>query len=342
VAEPVKGKPPAVAPGGTYGAGGSKNKSRGGSGSGSGSGSGGSPSGARDVGLASGSERLPAHLRVRPQPTGTLHPYSLLVLGSLGVPGAPGGDAAGRFFQFDAVDLSGVVGEWDMRVPDDAPVHVKGGKGATFRARNQRTGKEGGIVVWAGWAPPKQVSGASTPGDSLGCWNPAEYNAADDWAPGDVLDLLDWTEFVDTGKEVGGLAPPAALPVRTHTLTTGTGWNLPGSEVAFGRCGLVGDWWKALGVEVEFEGDCLLTGVRTDSMQLPYAVDVLVGNAWTAHGSGLLGDTDLTPVECARARVTWEGTDLHKSGGLSTARSGGGFHCEFTGIVLEGGPSKKK
>ena len=320
---------PAVSPGGTFG----------------GSAGGSTPAGSSAkaavpaTSSASGSSRPPVHARTRPTPSGTVHAYSLVVLGALGVPGAPGGDAPGRFFQFDAVDLVGVVGEWDMRVPNDAPVHVKGGKGGTFRVRNQRTGKVAGVVVWAGWTPGKGAP-AEAPGDSLGCWNPAEYNQTGDWAPGDVLDFLDWTEFVDKGREAGGLARPAKLPVRSHTLKTGTGWNIPGSEVAFGHCGIVGDWWKALEVEFEFEGDCLLTGVRTDSMELPYSVEVEVDGAWALHGSDLLGDIDLTPVNCTRARVRWESTDMHKSSGLSSMRSGGGFHCEFTGIVLSDGPSK--
>ena len=48
-------------------------------------------------------------------------------------------------------------------------------------------------------------------------------------------------------------APPAlgrALRCAERTAITETGWNRPGSDVRFGRCGLVGAWWKAL--EIEF------------------------------------------------------------------------------------------
>ena len=52
------------------------------------------------------------------------------------------------------------------------------------------------------------------------------------------------------------------------TKTAGTGWNLAGDEIAFGRCGLVGDRWRELSVTFEFdspggvavsaEGDCVI------------------------------------------------------------------------------------
>ena len=60
------------------------------------------------------------------------------------------------------------------------------------------------------------------------------------------------------------------------TKHTGTGWNLEGSEIAFGRCGIVGDWWKELVVEFDFgEEEVTVTGVRTDSGEdLPVKVEV--------------------------------------------------------------------
>ena len=37
-------------------------------------------------------------------------------------------------------------------------------------------------------------------------------------------------------------------------------------------------------------------------------------------------------AETRAVRVRWEDTDLHKCGGLSTARSGGGLHAELVGL----------
>jgi hypothetical protein len=51
--------------------------------------------------------------------------------------------------------------------------------------------------------------------------------------------------------EVAEITMRVLKPTRV-TKHTGTGWNLEGSEIAFGRCGIVGDWWKELVVEFDF------------------------------------------------------------------------------------------
>ena len=65
----------------------------------------------------------------------------------------------------------------------DAGTHVKGGGGAVLRARNERTGKEGGAMLFG--------AGGGPGGVGVGCWNPSEFAAPGDFEVGDVLVLLD-------------------------------------------------------------------------------------------------------------------------------------------------------
>ena len=128
-------------------------------------------------------------------------------------------------------------------------------------------------------------AGGGANGVGVGCWNPAEYSEPGSFRRGDVLVLVHF---------VGNDVPAPTLPVEFAentlrppvlsrvlapsriTKSTGTGWNLEGSEIAFGRCGIVGDWWKELVVEFDFgEEEVTVTGVRTDSGEdLPVKVEV--------------------------------------------------------------------
>ena len=232
----------------------------------------------------------------------------------------------GRFLQFSKADVERVVGlHWagqNERVAglsEAVGVHVKGGQGAVLRARNQRTGKTGGVILWG-------VQRGDV-GDACGCWNPAEFAAADDWRRGDVLDFLDFEH-----ARVGDAAP---LPVTRWSTNTLTGWNLPGEHAQFGFCGLVGHFWKRLEVEMELECECILTGVQTDSPDaLAFSVSVLRDGGWILAAHGLTGAADVSASKARRVRVTWEDTDLHKIGGLSTARSGGGLHVRLFGLAM--------
>ena len=126
-------------------------------------------------------------------------------------------------------------------------------------------------------------AGGGYNGVGVGCWNPAEYSEPGSFRRGDVLVLV---HFV--GNNVPALTLPAGIPLEVAEITmrvltptrvtkhTGTGWNLEGSEIAFGRCGIVGDWWKELVVEFDFgEEDVTVTGVRTDSGEdLPVKVEL--------------------------------------------------------------------
>ena len=95
-----------------------------------------------------------------------------------------------------------------------------------------------------------------------------------------------------------------------------------------------------------------MTGVRTDSGEdLPVKVEVcLLGmdSEWwdevnlglpernydPALSSGITTGQRTVPVfnNVRKVRCTWAETDLHKTHGLSTARGGGGIHCEVIGI----------
>ena len=70
----------------------------------------------------------------------------------------------------------------------DAGTHVKGGGGAVLRARNERTGKENSVMLFAAGGG----NGAGTRFLGVGCWNPSDYAAPGDFAEGDVLVLLDF------------------------------------------------------------------------------------------------------------------------------------------------------
>ena len=203
-------------------------------------------------------------------------------------------------------------------------------------------------------------AGGGANGVGVGCWNPAEYSEPGSFRRGDVLVLV---HFV--GNNVPALTLPAGIPLEVAEITmrvltptrvtkhTGTGWNLEGSEIAFGRCGIVGDYWKELVVEFDFgERAVTVTGVRTDSGEdLPVKVEVcLLGmdSEWwdevnlglpernydPALSSGITTGQRTVPVfnNVRKVRCSWAETDLHKTHGLSTARGGGGIHCEVIGI----------
>jgi len=56
---------------------------------------------------------------------------------------------------------------------------------------------------------------------------------------------------------------------------------------------------------------------------------------WRTVATGLHGVTVLKEMPHATAyRLRWASTDLHQTGGLSTARSGGGLHAEVLGFRI--------
>ena len=204
-------------------------------------------------------------------------------------------------------------------------------------------------------------AGGGYNGVGVGCWNPAEYSEPGSFRGGDALVLV---HFVGTDVPMNipeGPAfirnllqnrerAPVVLAPTSITKHTGTGWNLEGCEIAFGRCGIVGDYWKELVVEFDFgEQEVTVTGVGTDSGEdLPVKVEVCMrgmdswyevnlGSPGRSYDLRMSSSTDalrrtivLDGLE--KVRCTWAETDLHKTHGLSTARGGGGIHCEVIGI----------
>eukprot|EP00927_Polykrikos_kofoidii_P054275 TRINITY_DN48712_c0_g1_i1.p1 TRINITY_DN48712_c0_g1~~TRINITY_DN48712_c0_g1_i1.p1 ORF type:complete len:654 (+),score=73.63 TRINITY_DN48712_c0_g1_i1:158-1963(+) len=223
----------------------------------------------------------------------------------------------GKVFQFRAQDLTAIIGPWASQ--GGSLAHVKDGKGAVLRACNPRTGKESGVLLWG--CNDIDGSGAA---DAHGCWNPVEFCTTDDWQTGDTVELLD---FCEEDVLVG-----VPLPVVKHECLTGTGWNLDGEHIQWGRCGIVGDWWKALEVQFDFDREYRVTGVRTDSVDLPFSVSYLAKTGkWVQATSGLTGFATVIPFVASSCRLSWADTNMHQLRGLSTYRSGGGVHAAFVG-----------
>eukprot|EP00928_Gymnodinium_smaydae_P069969 TRINITY_DN53928_c0_g1_i1.p1 TRINITY_DN53928_c0_g1~~TRINITY_DN53928_c0_g1_i1.p1 ORF type:complete len:917 (+),score=100.01 TRINITY_DN53928_c0_g1_i1:69-2819(+) len=235
--------------------------------------------------------------------------FSLLVLGN-----EAQDCEKGKYFQFNVDDLTAVIGPWVSS--GGGPIHVKQGQGAVLRGRNQRSGKEDGLLLWGAKA------GSSFGG--YGCWNPAEYCTAEDWQVGDIIELLDYEEsFEDLG---------VSLPVQGYELLTKTGWNLSGEHIGWGRCGLVGDFWKELDIKFDFGRPFKVRGVRTDSLNLPFDAYYLGTNGeWINLAGGLTGVAATMPVITTACRLHWRDTNMHMLGGISTYRGGGGIHAEFLG-----------
>ena len=253
----------------------------------------------------------------------------------------------GRFFRFDAARVGAMIRRRFGPASDDgsgsdassasswitrgrpagrAGTHVKDGDGAVLRCVNARTGKTSGVLLW-------DVGAAGASGAGVGCWNPSEYAAADDFRVGDVLDFPDLA------------GPPLDLaPVQRVTFNTGTGWNLAGPHLAFGRCGVVGDWWRTLEAEFRMDEETRVVGVYTDApSELPVAVYHLAEGEEERWVEARTRETAtrgrvvvIEPaVKTRGVRVAWETTDLHKTGGLSTARSGGGVHAHILATTAD-------
>ena len=267
---------------------------------------------------------------------------AVTVLGHHRAPGAPPSED-GKFFLFSSARLAKVLrgrGWASHGTLADAGGHVKDGAGAVAVVTNQRTGKRGGCLLWG--------AGGGSIGVGVGCWNPAEYSDPGSFRRGDVLVLPD---FVGADVPAAGTAAGSSsriekvlAPARV-TKTSGTGWNLAGDEIAFGRCGLVGDWWRELSVTFEFDspGGVAVSRVRTDSgADLPCVAEAQIINdgessdAWrpvpvTCDAGSSSAGSSVVIANVTKVRCVWSETDLHKTNGLSTARGGGGVHCEVIG-----------
>ena len=191
-----------------------------------------------------------------------------------------------------------------------------------------RTGKVGGVIFW----------GAMGSGDAgVGCFNPAQHAEAGDWMAGDEVVLLDYTPSA-LGGALDGLVASSELDLPgSYSLGGGgTGWNLDAEYLRFGGCGIVGDWWKELSVVITFVRPVAVGGVRTDSPpDLPYKVECQTKSGdWEVVKENCQGNTRVGrgggwgKLSSKAVRLTWGSTDLHKTNGLSTYKSGGGIHAE--------------
>uniref|UniRef100_A0A7S0NHT5 U-box domain-containing protein n=1 Tax=Micromonas pusilla TaxID=38833 RepID=A0A7S0NHT5_MICPS len=267
---------------------------------------------------------------------------AVTVLGQYRAPGAPPSED-GKFFLFSSARLAKVLrgrGWAAHGTLADAGGHVKNGAGAALVVTNSRTGETRGCLLWG--------AGGGSTGVGVGCWNPAEYSDPGSFRRGDVLVLPDFVG-ADVPAAGAGSGPASRVekvlaPARV-TKTSGTGWNLAGDEIAFGRCGLVGDWWRELSVTFEFDspGGVAVSRVRTDSrVDLPCVAEARIINdgecsdAWrpvpvTCDAGSSFAGASVVIANVTKVRCVWSETDLHKTNGLSTARGGGGVHCEVIG-----------
>jgi len=211
----------------------------------------------------------------------------------------------------------------DVPSPDDVCSNVKAGGGTVLLCRNSRTGKENGVLFW----------GANGIGEAgIGCYNYAEDASQGDWEVGDEVVLLDYDAGARGALE-GLVSASDADLTGSYTLANGTGigWNIDAEHLRFGRCGIVGGWWKELAVEVTFRQPVNVAGLRTDSPpSLPYNIECLAKNGnWENAKANCEGNTRIPNSMMTKAvRLSWESTDMHQMNGLSTYRSGGGLHAE--------------
>lgn len=120
-----------------------------------------------------------------------------------------------------------------------------------------------------------------------------------------------------------------------------------GTNCLFGKSGVVGDWWRALELEFTFGEDTEVGGLYTDvtvsdEVTLEVFVLDLSSDVWVKVATNPVSTSDVESAStfvfadektftCRKVRARWETTDLHKLGGLSTARSGGGLHAHPVG-----------
>ena len=230
----------------------------------------------------------------------------------------------GRFCTLDVMELVLMFGhlEWikegaNVNLPLTASAGIKGNQGTVLRVRNERTKREGGLLLW------------SNTSQAYACWNPTEYTKSDDWSIGDEMTLLDFEHH-----------PKKLASVASYRKVSGTGWNLNADCIRFGQCGLVGPRWKEMEIEYELEGDNTITGIWTDSsVELPYTIKYYQedGDKWVVFRDNCMGniinDKQLSEVKATKWRLQWASTDWSKTEGLSTGRSAGGIHAELLSDV---------
>lgn len=98
-----------------------------------------------------------------------------------------------------------------------------------------------------------------------------------------------------------------------------------------GYAGLVGHYWNELEVEYEFEEITSIAGIWSDSLTLPYTIKYKGSDGeWIVIDDDCKGTKFFdAPILSKKWRLFWNSTNLHETGGLSTARGGGGLHAEL-------------
>jgi hypothetical protein len=203
----------------------------------------------------------------------------------------------------------------DSQKGKESTVHIKENQGFVLRARNERTNKEDGILLWIAM------------GQGYGCWNPSEFATIDDWKFGDTIVLLDFPcpFFITSSKY-------AVQDVQSYKALTDIGWNISPDKIRFGQCGIVGGWWKQMIIEFNLDSPSNIVGVWSDSFQLPYSIKYknLKTGEWIEVLKECKGSiTFPNQVFAQQFILAWESTDMHQTGGLSTYRGGGGIHAEL-------------
>jgi len=175
--------------------------------------------------------------------------------------------------------------------------------------------KEGGLILWSN----------GNNDQAYGSWNPSHFSHVSDWEVGDEIVLMDFPRPFEQNVQSDA--------VRISTTTT-TGWNIGAENVRFGRCGIVGAWWKEMEIEYDIGKNSSISGVWTDSVNLPYSIKYYDDNnnekkwvVWRQDCKGTISGID--SPKARRWRLCWNSTDLHQTKGLSTYRSGGGLHAEL-------------
>ena len=142
--------------------------------------------------------------------------------------------------------------------------HIKENQGFVLRAKSERTGREGGLMIW------------SNSTHAFGCWNPRDSASVGDFMDGDVLTLMDYCPL-SFGRRI---ATSCEVTFSFSSNTT-TEWVLPDDVIQFGQSGLFGEPGEGMEIMYELEQPSPIWGVWSDSVNLPYTVmyeDIFSGN----------------------------------------------------------------
>merc|ERR1719223_1215257 len=227
---------------------------------------------------------------------------------------------SGSYLILDASALQKVLGNDDWMTKTrkignlDYTAGIKANEGMVLRVRNERTMREGGLLLWFGG----QVI--------FGTWNSVAFltgpSTFEEWEIGDKITFLDFP------------LPGALAEISVYSGIMATNWKLDADAIRFGQSGLVGNFWREMEIEYDLEEGEKISGVWTDSITLPYSVKYYneKSKRWVTlkeNCKGSFEDDVLLSVPATRWRLHWDSTALDNTGGLSTFRSGGGIHAEL-------------